>query len=197
MVNLSKEQLVQLVRFYARQYGIDESIALKQIEKESSWSITAGSPAGAKGLFQFIPDTARRYGLRVDRFVDERLDPVKAGRAWGAYMRDLLGMFGGRYDLALAGYNWGEHRDQLKDAYKSGRSVFDYVIPAETRDYVKTILGGGQTPTVTGNPGGYQLAKYTFDASKLQVSKETMQQVVLVLAVIAISVAVINAFDIL
>src|SRR3989304_8081678 len=97
----TKEQLVDYLYQVADSYGIDRDIAYRQIDQESRFNPDACSPAGACGIAQFIPDTARRFGLT------DRYDPVASLDAWGAYMWALLDQFGWRYDLALAGDNSG------------------------------------------------------------------------------------------
>lgn len=113
-------------------YGVDVNVLIEQGRQESGFRWNAVSPAGAAGPAQFMPGTARRYGLVVNSFRDERFDYWKSIDAQGRYMRDLLDRFKGRYDLALAGYNAGENRRSLRE----GR------VPAipETRNYVSTIL---------------------------------------------------------
>ena len=73
---------------------------------ESGHNPTIVSPAGAAGLWQFMPDAGRTYGLTVDRWVDERLDPERSTQAASRYLSDLYRRFGS-WDLAIASYNMG------------------------------------------------------------------------------------------
>ncbi|HEY3252771.1 MAG TPA: transglycosylase SLT domain-containing protein [Polyangiaceae bacterium] len=73
---------------------------------ESGHNPTIVSPAGAAGLWQFMPDAGRTYGLTVDRWVDERLDPERSTQAASRYLSDLYRRFGS-WELAIAAYNMG------------------------------------------------------------------------------------------
>ncbi len=112
---------------------------------ESAFRPAALSRAKARGVWQFIPATGRRYGLSQDWWVDERSDPEKATRAAAQYLKTLYAMFGD-WNLALAGYNAGEARIQRLIArygtddfwelrQKRGRGA----LRAETRNYVPMI----------------------------------------------------------
>ena len=108
---------------------------------ESGGQPTALSPKGARGIWQFMPDTARRYGLVVDGDRDERTDVVKSTRAAARYLKDLYGIFDS-WPLALAAYNAGEEFVQaaLGRAGGTGFEAISSRLPLETRNYVPAVL---------------------------------------------------------
>jgi soluble lytic murein transglycosylase-like protein len=115
-----------LIRLYGGQYGVDPYLVYCLMSQESSFMSGAVSPKGAQGLMQLMPDTAARYGVTNPYDVAQN---IKGGTR---YLKDLLKMFNGRVDLALAGYNAGEGA-----VMKYGYSIPPY---DETRNYVKLIL---------------------------------------------------------
>ena len=115
-----------LIRTYGAQYGVDPFLIYCTMSQESSFVASAVSPKGAQGLMQLMPGTAARYGVTNPYDVAQN---IKGGTR---YLKDLLKMFNGRVDLALAGYNAGEGA-----VMKYGNSIPPY---EETRNYVKLIL---------------------------------------------------------
>jgi membrane-bound lytic murein transglycosylase D len=110
------------------------------VEIESNFNHHAKSDQGAKGLFQFMPETARRFGLKVDR-IDERLNPEKSARAAAKYLKFLYEKFGS-WRLTLAAYNAGEGRiERLLSEHNTKRfDLIAFDLPAETRLYVPKVL---------------------------------------------------------
>jgi len=110
---------------------------------ESAYKTTAYSRARARGIWQFIAATGRRYGLHIDYWGDDRLDPEKSARAAAAYLKDLHAEFGDWY-LAMAGYNAGEGKIR-RALRRSGRKDFWGIaktryIRRETKNYVPAII---------------------------------------------------------
>jgi len=123
---------------------------------ESGFREHAVSRAGAVGPWQLIPGTGRRYGLRIDRYVDERRDPVKSTQAAARYLKDLHDMFGD-WHLSLAAYNTGE--GNISRILEKGRAGDFWemsdrgYLHQETEDYVPEFLAAlhiAETPEAYG-----------------------------------------------
>ena len=139
-----------IIRGALRDRGMPEEL-LYLAMMESGLSPRAESSASAVGLWQFMAPTAQQYGLRVDEWVDERRDPVRATRA----ALDYLSYLHDRYDswyLAAAAYNAGPGTvDRVLARHADGRSgdedlyweVLDH-LPRETRDYVPRLVAAAR-----------------------------------------------------
>ncbi|HEX8211291.1 MAG TPA: lytic transglycosylase domain-containing protein [Longimicrobium sp.] len=118
---------------------------------ESSFRPAATSRVGAAGVWQFMPGTARGYGLEVGTWVDERRDPVRASYAAARHLRDLHEQLGG-WHLAAAAYNCGSgcvRRALRMHGGEPGGGELRYwrirpYLPRETRDYVPKLLAAAR-----------------------------------------------------
>lgn len=110
---------------------------------ESAMNPRATSRVGAKGMWQFMYSTAKQYGLHVDSFVDERMDPVKSAEAAAQYLQDSYEIFGD-WNLAIASYNCGIGNVNKAIRRAGGKrdfwSIWPY-LPRETRGYVPAFVG--------------------------------------------------------
>jgi len=116
---------------------------------ESAMNPTAVSRVGAKGMWQFMYTTAKMYGLHIDSFVDERMDPVKSAEAAAQYLEDAYEIFGD-WNLAIASYNCGAGNVQKAIRRSGGKrdfwSIWPY-LPRETRGYGPAFVGALYTLT--------------------------------------------------
>lgn len=110
---------------------------------ESAMDPLAVSRAGAKGMWQFMYATAKMYGLHIDSFVDERMDPFKAADAAARYLQDAYEIFGD-WNLAIASYNCGAGNVNKAIRRSGGKRAFWDIwpyLPRETRGYVPAFVG--------------------------------------------------------
>lgn len=139
---------------------------------ESGLNPYAYSHAHAAGPWQFVAQTGRRYGLTIDPWVDERMDPEKATRAAARHLRDLYEMFGD-WHLAMAGYNCSPRvvqRAVAEARERLGRQPTFWDIypklPQETRNYVPLFIA---TAVIVSNPSAFGIdrgapgPRYAFD----------------------------------
>ncbi len=134
----ANSQLARLKQIFAEEKMPRELVWLAEVE--SSFDPHAQSPAGAAGLFQLMPATARSLDLDVGLFNDERLQPEKNGRAAARYLRELHQRFGD-WRLALAAYNCGPTRvaDLLKKHRAKTYDAISPYLPVETQMYVPKV----------------------------------------------------------
>jgi len=128
---------------------------------ESGFNPYAYSRAKATGPWQFMQGTGKAYGLRIDRYVDERRDPIKSTVAAARYLRDLYDIFG-NWPLAMAAYNAGEGK-VLRALHTARGETFSDItktklIRQETKQYVPRIMAA---TIIVRNPEKYGFSQTT------------------------------------
>ncbi len=135
-------QYLDLMKEILRRKDVPEDIVFLSLI-ESGFNPNAYSIAKAVGPWQFIASTAKRYGLAIDWWKDERRDPVKSTEAAASYLKDLYGMFGS-WNFAMAAYNAGEGK--ILSAIKKSKAddYWDLLdtkhIRTETKQYVPNFI---------------------------------------------------------
>ena len=122
----NREKFSDLINQAAYRHRVDPKLVHAVIQTESAYNAAAVSSAGAVGLMQLMPGTARRYG------VNDRRDPDQNVDGGTHYLRDLIDMFSPNLELAVAAYNAGENA-----VIKHNYSIPPY---PETQNYVKQVL---------------------------------------------------------
>ena len=143
-----------MVRKIFRQEGLPEELAYLAVV-ESGFNPFATSPANAAGIWQFIPSTGRRFGLRIDDYIDERRDPYKSTIAAAKYLKTLYNMFGS-WELAIAAYNCGEKcvAKRLESSSATSFSEIKETLPSQTKEYVPRFFA---ILLIANNPEKYGL----------------------------------------
>ena len=134
-ISPSFRQVKHHLREASREHGVEFELLQALIATESGFDPMAVSPKGAVGLMQIMPATAERYGVTGDTkspVTKKLFDPRTNVRTGSRYLRDLLRMFPGQLELALAAYNAGEGAVQ-----RAGNRIPNY---RETQNYVKTVM---------------------------------------------------------
>jgi len=116
-----------MIESAAHNLGVDVALVHAVISAESGYNPVAVSRAGARGLMQLMPETAKRYGVQNIH------DPMENINGGVRYLRDLLTMFNGNLELAIAAYNAGENA-----VIRAGNRIPPY---AETAQYVPKVIG--------------------------------------------------------
>jgi hypothetical protein len=116
-----------IVESVSRTHGVESALVHAVISAESGYNASAISRAGARGIMQLMPDTARRFG------VENIMDPAQNIHGGVKYLRELLTMFNGNKELAVAAYNAGENA-----VIRAGNRIPNYT---ETVNYVPKVLG--------------------------------------------------------
>ncbi len=123
---LNKRKYADLIAKAADKHQVDAKLVHAVVQAESAYNATAISSAGAVGLMQLMPGTARRFG------VSDRRDPYQNIDGGTRYLKHLLQLFNSDFNLAVAAYNAGENA-----VIKNNNAIPPY---SETRHYVKQVL---------------------------------------------------------
>lgn len=162
--------------------GLPMELALLPIV-ESAFDPFAYSPGRASGLWQFVPGTAERFGLRQDWWFDGRRDVIDSTKAALDYLEKLHQQFDGNWLHALASYNSGEGRvaRAIQKNYRAGENIdfWSLELPRETDAYVPKLLA---LADIIKRPHKYNISIYPITNEPVIASVEAKSQIDLALA---------------
>ncbi|TAJ98728.1 MAG: LysM peptidoglycan-binding domain-containing protein [Candidatus Manganitrophaceae bacterium] len=168
-------QYLPMMRDILREHQLPEDLVFLALI-ESGFNPKAFSRAKAAGPWQFIKGTGKKYGLRIDQWIDERRDPVKSTAAAAKYLKDLFGMFGS-WPLSMASYNAGEGRIMRAMARTKADDFWELKqsrhIRPETKNYVPKFMAA---TIIAKNPQKYGfIIEYhpPFLYDEVEISKAT------------------------
>lgn len=145
---------IPLMKQILKREGLPEDLVYLALI-ESGFNLQAKSRAKAVGPWQFIKATGRRYGLRVDGWLDERQDPIRSTEAAASYLKDLYLMFESWY-LAAAAYNAGEYKILRSISATKSNNFWTIAqtkhLRRETKDYVPKLIAAS---IIAKNPEKY------------------------------------------
>lgn len=165
---------LEIMKDILRKKDVPEDIVFLSLI-ESGFSPNAYSIAHAAGPWQFIASTAKRYGLEINWWKDERRDPVKSTEAAADYLKDLHGMFGS-WNLAMAAYNAGEGKIMRAMKRSNADDYWDLLdtkhIRTETKEYVPRFIAASM---IASNPRefGFEAIEYQTPLSYDEVAIES------------------------
>lgn len=171
-LSLSSRYIPMMKEVFKRNGLPEELVYVAMIE--SGFQLHARSIANAVGPWQFMSGTGRNYSLRIDQWIDERKEPLKATVAAALYLKELSGIFNGDWYLATAGYNAGENKIlraivmyNTKDFWELSRGSY---LKRETREYVPKLLAAAiiaRDPARFGFSDVAKLPSIEFDTVKI------------------------------
>ena len=154
---------LEVMKDILRKKDVPEDIVFLSLI-ESGFNPNAYSLAHAAGPWQFIASTAKRYGLEINWWKDERRDPVKSTAAAADYLKDLHGMFGS-WNLAMAAYNAGEGKIMRAMKRSNADDYWDLLdtkhIRSETKEYVPRFIAASM---IAANPKEFGFEEIDYHA---------------------------------
>lgn len=143
-ITVTNQQIKQLVKTISQKYDVDEELILAVIKRESHFKNNAVSHAGAQGLMQLMPATARGLG------VEDPFDPQQNIEGGTKLLKTLLKTYNGDVKLALAAYNYGIGNVNRKLSGKPRDIKYIYSsLPSETKNYVREVYANYMTTKET------------------------------------------------
>jgi membrane-bound lytic murein transglycosylase D len=156
--------------------GLPEALLFGMMTKESGGKVHSISKAGAAGPLQFMPSTARRFGLDSSSSADMRYDPQFSARANAAYMNERFTELNRSLEMSIAGYNGGEGRARRIHNEYAGANFWSENVykqwPSETRDYVPAVIAAAWL-FLHGSEYGLTFPKIDPTPSQFVLSKST------------------------